>query len=89
MSSGEGVISAVRDPTEARTPIKDKGKIVDYQITTSDPGVDDKRLMIVESEFGGVLKAIQREGNKLTSVIRLGWDSGSLRSMNEKSVQGD
>ena len=81
LSSGEGVISAVRDPTETRTPIKEKNKIVDYQITVSDPGIEDKRLMIVESEFGGVLKAIQREGNKLTSVIRLGWDTGLLRSM--------
>ena len=81
LSSGEGLISAVRDPTEARTPIKEKGKIVDYQITVSDPGIEDKRLMVVESEFGGVLKAIQREGNKLTSVIRLAWDTGLLRSM--------
>jgi len=81
LSSGEGLISAVRDPTEIRSPIKEKGKIVDYQITVSDPGVDDKRLMVVEPEFGGVLKAIQREGNKLTSIIRLGWDSGMLRSM--------
>jgi hypothetical protein len=81
LSSGEGLISAVRDPTEMRTPVKEKGKIVDYQITVSDPGIEDKRLMVVESEFGGVLKAIQREGNKLTSVIRLGWDTGLLRSM--------
>ena len=81
LSSGEGLISAVRDPTETRTPIKEKGKIVDYQVTVSDPGIEDKRLMVIESEFGGVLKAIQREGNKLTSVIRLGWDTGLLRSM--------
>src|SRR5262249_18812421 len=79
LSSGEGLISAVRDPLETRSPIRQKGKIVDWQTVVSDPGATDKRLLVLETEFGGVLRALEREGNKLSSLIRLAWDSGNLR----------
>ena len=81
LSSGEGLISAVRDPQETRSPVRQKGKIVDYQMTVSDPGITDKRLLVAETEFGGVLRALEREGNKLSSVIRLAWDSGMLKTL--------
>jgi hypothetical protein len=81
LSSGEGLISAVRDPTETRSPIREKGKIVDWQIVESDPGVSDKRLLVLETEFGGALRALEREGNKLSALIRQAWDSGHLRSL--------
>ena len=57
LSSGEGLISAVRDPQETRSPVRQKGKIVDYQMTVSDPGITDKRLLVAETEFGGALRA--------------------------------
>ena len=81
LSSGEGLISAVRDPVETRSPIRKDGKIVDYQMTVSDPGITDKRLLILETEFGGALRALEREGNKLSALVRLAWDSGNLKTL--------
>ena len=81
LSSGEGLISAVRDPLETRSPIRQKGKIIDWQMVVTDAGVTDKRLLIAETEFGGVLRALEREGNKLSSIIRLAWDSGNLKTL--------
>lgn len=46
--------------------------------TEKDEGVSDKRLFIRESEFGGVLRVLQREGNTLSPVIRQAWDTGNL-----------
>jgi hypothetical protein len=46
-----------------------------------DAGVVDKRLCVFEGEFASVLKVATREGNTLSPVIRLAWDSGDLRSL--------
>ena len=34
-----------------------------------DPGEPDKRLLVIEQEFAGALKAMQREGNTLSARI--------------------
>jgi hypothetical protein len=60
------------------TPSKEGGRITDYQQCITDPGVDDKRLLISESEFGRALKAARRPENTLTAVIRQAWDSGTM-----------
>ena len=85
MSSGEGLIWAVRDPIEKHEPVKEKGRIVGYQDVITDMGVTDKRLLVVESEFASVLKVASREGNTLSAVIRQAWDSGNLKSMTKNS----
>ena len=77
LSSGEGVIHAVRDPI---TKTSATG-----QQTTTDPGVVDKRLMVVEPEFAQALKVAGREGNILSPTIRQAWDSGDLRTMTKNS----
>src|SRR5262249_47756246 len=69
LSSGEGLIWDVRDPG---------GKDVNGE---SDPGVDDKRRVVVDGEFAATLKMLGREGNTLSPVIRNAWDSGDLRIM--------
>jgi hypothetical protein len=51
LSSGEGVIWAVRDKIEKREPVKEKGRVKDYQTVEVDPGVSDKRLLCYEPEF--------------------------------------
>jgi hypothetical protein len=61
MSSGEGLINAIRDATG-----------------DDDPGVVDKRLLIVESEFGAPLRAMRREGNTLSTTLRTAWDGKDL-----------
>jgi hypothetical protein len=86
LTSGEGVIWAVRDPIEQRQPIKERGRVVDYQMVVVDEGVADKRLMVVESEFAQVLKVMQREGNSLSVVLRCAWDSGDLKTLTKHNL---
>ncbi len=69
LSSGEGLIEAVRDPNA----------------DTEDAGVEDKRLLIAQGEFCGVLRAMEREGNTLSMVLRDAWDGVTLRTMTRKS----
>jgi hypothetical protein len=60
LSSGEGLIWAVRDPTE------------------QDPGVTDRRLLVIEPEFASVLKAASREISTLSPTLRSAWDGRPL-----------
>ena len=78
LSSGEGVIHAVRDQTFG----VDK-KTGDRVLL--DPGVDDKRLCVVESEASQMLKMFRREGNILSCVLRDAWDGKSLRTLTKAS----
>ena len=74
-SSGEGIIYAVRD--EVKDWHVDKKTGVGEYIT-KDPGVEDKRLFVLDEEFGGVLSVTKREGNTLSTILRTSWDSGNL-----------
>jgi hypothetical protein len=82
LSSGEGLIWAVRDPIEKL--VKDK-KAREYVKEIIDEGIEDKRLLVIESEFAGTLKVMGREGNSLSAVIRQAWDSGKLSSLVKNS----
>ena len=86
LSSGEGLIWSVRDPIEVLEPVKEKGRIVNYQLVVKDMGVKDKRLLVVESEFAQSLKVLRREGNTLSPVMRQAWDSGSLTVMTKNNA---
>ncbi|MDQ3539502.1 MAG: YfjI family protein, partial [Chloroflexota bacterium] len=85
LSSGEGVIWAVRDQIEKQEPIKEKGLITGYQTLVTDHGITDKRLLVIEEEFGATLKVAAREGNTLTAILRQAWDGKDLRSMTKNS----
>lgn len=86
LSSGEGLIWAVRDPIEKTVPIKVKGRHTDeFETAIFDQGVEDKRLLVQEAEFASVLKVIAREGNTLSPIVRQAWDRGSLRSLTKNS----
>ena len=61
LSSGEGVIYAVRDAVEK----VGKGGTVE----TVDEGVADKRLMLVTEEFVSALSVMERAGNTLSPVL--------------------
>jgi hypothetical protein len=58
------VIWEVRDPI-TKLVKEGKGAAATMVQETVDGGVDDKRLMIIESEFSGALRVMQREGNIL------------------------
>src|SRR5262249_33688502 len=81
LSSGEGLIWEVRDPITKRERVKEKGQPVRFEEVEADPGVTDKRLLVFEPEFANVLRMIERQGNILSAVLRMAWDSGSLRTL--------
>lgn len=85
LSSGEGLIWAVRDPIERQDPIKEHGRVTDYEMVVADPGVKDKRLLAYESELASVLRVMGRDGNNLSALIRQGWDTGNLRTLTKNS----
>lgn len=70
LSSGEGLIYEVRDRV-VKERKKDNGEVEEEVI---DEGVEDKRLIIYEPEFAFPLKAMEREGNTLSAVLRQVWD---------------
>src|SRR5262249_45495007 len=71
LSSGEGLIWAVRDPIYKTEPIKDRQhRVVDYQEVQIDSGVSDKRLLVFEPEFASTLKVMARDGNTLSATMR-------------------
>jgi 5S rRNA maturation endonuclease (ribonuclease M5) len=82
LSSGEGLIWAVRDPIAKTSKNKKTGE---DQTEITDTGIGDKRLCVVEGEFSNVLKVMTREGNTLSPLIRSAWESGNLRSMTKNS----
>ena len=71
LSSGEGLVYQVRDPVESFNQREGKWAI-------SDSGEEDKRLLAIEQEFGGVLKVIERDGNTLSAILRMAWDGSKL-----------
>lgn len=85
LSSGEGLIWAVRDPVMKREAVRKKGKAVAFQNVEVDAGVDDKRLLVFEPEFASTLRVMGRDGNTLSAVIRQAWDSGNLRAMTKNN----
>ncbi|MDQ6853149.1 MAG: YfjI family protein [Actinomycetota bacterium] len=86
LSSGEGLIWAVRDSITTRKAAKtteekaraDSDGCIE-EIT--DAGVADKRLLAYESELASVLGRMAREGNSLSSIIRQAWDGGTLNTL--------
>jgi 5S rRNA maturation endonuclease (ribonuclease M5) len=77
LSSGEGVIYAVRDAVER------VGK--DGSIETVDAGVSDKRLMLVTEEFVSALSVMERAGNTLSPVLRDAWGTARLQTLTKNS----
>jgi hypothetical protein len=86
LSTGEGLIAAVRDPIERQDPIKVKGHVTGYTTVIADHGVPDKRLLVVETEFAKMLRVMDRDGNTLSETVRQAWDSaGRLRVMTRQN----
>lgn len=74
LSSGEGLIELVRD-----------GNGLEPDAKGFDEGVADKRLFIEESEFGGTLAVMERNGSILPRVLRDSWDGSTLRTLTRTS----
>jgi hypothetical protein len=78
LSTGEGLIYAVRDEKNLFDPET-------HKIKTLDPGVADKRLLIVEAEFANALAVMDRPGNTLSPVVRNAWDGLPLSTLTKHS----
>ena len=74
LSTGEGLIRAVRDPNGD-----------DPDAPGFDEGVSDKRLWVDSPEFAGVLSKMRREGNVLSEVLRQAYDDEILRNLTSSS----
>lgn len=86
LSSGEGLIYHVRDPSWKKVPIKDKHRHTgEFEEVLVDQGEDDKRLLIIESEFACPLKCMEREGNTLSPILRDAWDHGNMSPLTKNS----
>lgn len=70
LTSGEGLIFHVRD--EIREIKMQKGQMIEV---VTDAGEADKRMLVVEEELSSAIKAMSREGNTLSGVLRQAWDS--------------
>jgi hypothetical protein len=81
LSSGEGLVWAVRDPIVRQK----KGKDGTTESFVEDEGIQDKRLLTIEEEFSAVLKAAAREGNTVSDLLRRAWEHGDLRTMTKNS----
>lgn len=94
LSSGEGVIYAIRDASDKMLKIKEKvidpvsgkeketGKELEMP---EDPGVTDKRLLVTDGELGGALDMMQREGNTVSAILRTAWDGRGIEPLTKNS----
>jgi hypothetical protein len=78
LSSGEGLINEVRDERQEWDKKEKRFEVVD-------PGVTDKRLMVVEPEFAGLLAVAERHGNTISPLIRRAWDGDKLQTITKNS----
>ncbi|CAN5416463.1 hypothetical protein BH10BDE1_BH10BDE1_27880 [soil metagenome] len=72
LTSGEGLIASVRDSGTADEQPEPPGWNPAKELLA------DKRRLVIESEFAGLLRVLQREGNRLSPVIRDAWDGSPL-----------
>jgi hypothetical protein len=63
IATAEGLIDLIHDSQAAKS---DKEK--------DDPGIPDKRLLVVEQEFAALLGRAERQGNTLSEYLRDLWD---------------
>jgi hypothetical protein len=81
LSSGEGFIWHVRDPIEEQHAIKEKNRVIGYEMVVTDKGEEDKRLLVTEPEFASALRVMDREGNTLSAQLRQAWDHGNVGTL--------
>ena len=81
LSSGEGMLTPIRDPVYVMKKGVEK---------LTDPGVEDKRMLLDEREFSQVLRVMRREGNVVSRMVRDAWDCreviGTLTKHNRTKV---
>jgi hypothetical protein len=75
LSSGEGIVHALRD-----TPLNSEAR-------ASEPLLTDKRLLAMEGEFANVLKMMSRDGSTLSENLRKAWDGAAMGTLTKHSPE--
>lgn len=75
LSSGEGLLYRIRDASDES----------DESGEPFDSGVEDKRLIVLDGEFAGALKAMKRESNTLSAILRSAWDTGNISPLTKNN----
>jgi hypothetical protein len=88
LSSGEGIIHAVHDGVWVREKISHgRGKPPTFARVLKEEPIADKRLFVIEQEFASLLAVMQRQGNSLSPVLRLGWDGRKLQTLTKHNAE--
>jgi hypothetical protein len=82
ISSGEGIIHEIRDPV---VKVAFDKKTKKFEETTTDHGVEEKRLIISLSEMQQFFVALRRQDSIVSSVMRQGWDKDRIQSPSKNS----
>lgn len=82
LSSGEGVIYAVRDKV---TKLQTNNKTSQTEEIILDEGITDKRLLVIEEEFSAVLRIVNRQGNILSQLVRSAWEKDKLQTLTKNN----
>jgi hypothetical protein len=87
LASGEGPLWAVRDPIYKTVKKKGTNPLDDDEWVEelADPGVSDKRLLVVENELARVFDVIARSGSTLSATLRSLWDGGTVSSLSKNA----
>jgi hypothetical protein len=86
LSTGEGLKYQVRDPAPIKPKkFKKSKKFVDDD-EDEDPGVSDKRLIIIQTEFGETLRVAARQASTLTAAMRDAWDTGNFSTLTKHDL---
>lgn len=79
IASGEGIINAIKDPEKFNQAKEDQTP--SFQIS------EDKRLFLFEAELGRVFKAMKRDGNTVSQILRQAWDGGNIQTLTKMNPQ--
>lgn len=74
LSSGEGLIESVKDREDGLVP----------RLTL--PLMNEKQVLVVESEFARCLKVMKRQDSTLSAILRDAWDGKTLSVMTRNPI---
>src|SRR5262249_31096653 len=84
--TGPGLIWHVRDAVIERQELTAPDGTTRFTEVVLESGVDDKRLLDVETEFAAVLAQITNPGARLSTILRQAWDGGPLASLTKRQA---
>ncbi|WP_326945438.1 YfjI family protein [Amycolatopsis sp. NBC_01307] len=80
LTSGEGLANLFTDTPEESTENDDPAARGKRRAGGRLPP-GDRRLLVVEPEWAGVMERMRREGNSLSATLRAGWEGGDLSTL--------